>query len=577
MESSKRDAGRESAQSYAMRVWAGQSPDLKRSERIGRVESALLGQGYSSAGVEYPPTTEPVAVTRAPARGSGEDGAHQASILVKMSHHYLSLEYLAEAMGRAAINARKLTDAPAADATYALAEAVHEWHDTLYRLCKDCVIPGHHRGTLKAEEWRHLDLDQDLLWVTDLNACAALTAQGMRFQVVPDEEQMRADWQFREEAYNGRPIDWGFWIDGMPELSAEQAACLIVGLDPVVFKTLDEKPDVLADASRLVAEVRKIILRAHAEKKVSGEPDEWLWWAADWSWFVHPGFRRAAEAKCVHKTQAALDAMPAPEAAAWSTAMEVGDGVRQLVTEQPHGHTKFNQTCAQFVRATSLRLDRWRRGEYLLLEAAQVLAAKIGKPWLEQLRLMEAAVGGSESSLRLQAHGIKLSDALMPKGPYFDQVFLREDINHWLKSVGASYTLEYPYADSCAAHDGPAPRLEPGGAGRRHALTTPQLADLFGKERDTSVVGVKWTITEWKGQLKDPPQWLARHLVTRGARPKPSTWDALGIAQALATEFKPSAIAACFRAAAAVPAIAPIARAFEAWADEKAKGEEFGA
>jgi len=43
------------AQSYAMRVWNGQSPDtLTRTERIRRCEAALTAQNLPTEGVEYP-------------------------------------------------------------------------------------------------------------------------------------------------------------------------------------------------------------------------------------------------------------------------------------------------------------------------------------------------------------------------------------------------------------------------------------------------------------------------------------------------------------------------------------------
>jgi hypothetical protein len=40
------------AQSYANRVWKGQSISVPRKERLARVEAALKGQGMSMEGVE---------------------------------------------------------------------------------------------------------------------------------------------------------------------------------------------------------------------------------------------------------------------------------------------------------------------------------------------------------------------------------------------------------------------------------------------------------------------------------------------------------------------------------------------
>jgi hypothetical protein len=42
------------AQAYALRVWNGQSPDVKREEKIRRVKLALEGQNLPFEGVELP-------------------------------------------------------------------------------------------------------------------------------------------------------------------------------------------------------------------------------------------------------------------------------------------------------------------------------------------------------------------------------------------------------------------------------------------------------------------------------------------------------------------------------------------
>jgi hypothetical protein len=47
-------ADRERAQAYAMRIWSGQTAEMKRAERIRRCEVALKGQGLPTDGVKYP-------------------------------------------------------------------------------------------------------------------------------------------------------------------------------------------------------------------------------------------------------------------------------------------------------------------------------------------------------------------------------------------------------------------------------------------------------------------------------------------------------------------------------------------
>jgi hypothetical protein len=44
----------ERAQAYAMRVWAGQARDVKRAEKIARVQRALQGQNLPTDGIRYP-------------------------------------------------------------------------------------------------------------------------------------------------------------------------------------------------------------------------------------------------------------------------------------------------------------------------------------------------------------------------------------------------------------------------------------------------------------------------------------------------------------------------------------------
>jgi hypothetical protein len=52
------DGTRERAQAYAMRVWSGQTAEMKRAERIRRCERALQEQGLPTEGVKYPGANE---------------------------------------------------------------------------------------------------------------------------------------------------------------------------------------------------------------------------------------------------------------------------------------------------------------------------------------------------------------------------------------------------------------------------------------------------------------------------------------------------------------------------------------
>lgn len=49
---------RSESDAYAARVWAGQSVDVPRAERIARVLAALKGQGLPTDGVKIPEVSE---------------------------------------------------------------------------------------------------------------------------------------------------------------------------------------------------------------------------------------------------------------------------------------------------------------------------------------------------------------------------------------------------------------------------------------------------------------------------------------------------------------------------------------
>jgi hypothetical protein len=83
--------------------------------------------------------------------------------------------------------------------------------------------------------------------------------------------------------YNGREINWNFWTSKMVRLTAGQAARLMRGLDPEIFETLNERPNLkytqLSDPREQCGEARRIEQVALSRDMGTGTAIDWLRWA----------------------------------------------------------------------------------------------------------------------------------------------------------------------------------------------------------------------------------------------------------------------------------------------------------
>lgn len=120
---------------------------------------------------------------------------------------------------------------------------------------------------------------------------------------VPDEaalrrqaETMEADLlaSFKEHVYNGKIINWRYWVHQLPELHVTEAARLMCGLDPEVFESLDNRPN-KNDPTDLVAEARRLQRLAERQNLFTAPPAKWLEWAGLHGFDVHGGFRIEVE------------------------------------------------------------------------------------------------------------------------------------------------------------------------------------------------------------------------------------------------------------------------------------------
>jgi hypothetical protein len=111
---------------------------------------------------------------------------------------------------------------------------------------------------------------------------------------------------FSESVNNGVAINWIYWVNQMPTLSAAQAARLMCALDPDVFDNLKNRPN-QNDPSNLVQKAKMIQRLAEAQEMREAAPIAWLEWAKERHIAVHHGFeievRKSIDSMCVARPQ----------------------------------------------------------------------------------------------------------------------------------------------------------------------------------------------------------------------------------------------------------------------------------
>lgn len=100
------------------------------------------------------------------------------------------------------------------------------------------------------------------------------------------DDEYQAAWQ--ECILNDRPIDWKYWVQQMPVLSAMQASALMNGLDPGIHRDIS---DIDADVKKAMANSERFISLADAHGVEKRSPGEWLDWADSHKLFVHAFYR----------------------------------------------------------------------------------------------------------------------------------------------------------------------------------------------------------------------------------------------------------------------------------------------
>lgn len=257
-----------------------------------------------------------------------------------------------------------------------------------------------------------------------------------------DEEISAA---FRETVFNDDLISWRYWVEQMPTLSAGEAARLMCGLDPDKFQNLDERPSPKNDPEKQCVKARQIERMASREGKQSDTASNWLAWAKAKGYTVHIGFQIAVRDKQeLEEVRPQLEALPRAEAALWTEAFIVEDGLRLIRFWFAGSESQQNMTFDQFRAAVSERLLRWQKGEYELTEAAQVLAdANTHVDAASLCAQMEQAI--HDGRLKFRKNGVPLGVEQIPRGRLWHRSVRLDDLNEWLEQEKAPYRLVYPY------------------------------------------------------------------------------------------------------------------------------------
>lgn len=257
---------------------------------------------------------------------------------------------------------------------------------------------------------------------------------------------------FSESVSNNQPIEWRYWVEQMPTLTAAQAARLMAGLDPDVYQDLNSHPN-RSDASRHRSKARHLERLAVAQGHHSGAPSFWLRWADEHKFSVHDGFRLALEDAAVAGPQPVGASLARAhfviEAAPASVPAELlalpDDAIVSFEHWAPLSHSPRERTQCSSYPAGQLkaeiqeRIDRQRDGWFTPLEAAHVIARlwPESDEWDILRRLLDASAARGVVRAYHAAHRLELRAA--DKVREAMDLLKREELDAWLSNSGYGF------------------------------------------------------------------------------------------------------------------------------------------
>ena len=215
-----------------------------------------------------------------------------------------------------------------------------------------------------------------------------------------------------------------------------------------------------------------------------------------------------------------FEKLPIAEAERWHAAFVETDGRRYVKSEEAGLSGTCLMTVKQFCDEVEERLARWLQGRYKVCEAAQILAdanpdtdASEGISAEGLCRQMEDAIRAEDATqtgrLIVRLNGIPVPASSFTKRRLNLQTVLKSDVNEWLKSINAGYTLDYPH--ETLRTDSQAAPVVADEIDFTTVATRSQLIDAFG--------GMTKMDLTWFDNLTDAPKLMAaRKFKGKGGR-----------------------------------------------------------
>ena len=195
---------------------------------------------------------------------------------------------------------------------------------------------------------------------------------------------------FSEVVNNGIAINWRYWVHQLPALTAGEAARLMCGLDPDLFKSLENRPN-KNDQTELCKKAAMIQRLAEREGMESATPSEWIAWADQHQIAVHDGF-----------TMEVASVAPILKKAAPVVTASASGGVELQPASQPKANAATGPLFSMARTAlVSKHLNNWPTIDRDLRDAAAngLSAAKAGKrDWNEADALAWAEARGKRQA-----------------------------------------------------------------------------------------------------------------------------------------------------------------------------------
>lgn len=284
----------------------------------------------------------------------------------------------------------------------------------LARRLVDIAKAGHKPRTLR--DWHQTARENGLAyhsWIDGYMEATALPSSEL--DGMPEREMTAA---FAETVYNGKVIDWRYWVHQLPALTAGEASLLLCALDPDLFQDLENRPN-RNDPSRHCKNALMIERLAEREGKESATPAEWLAWADGHQITVHDGFRLKVDSLGIGASQQIQFADT-----------EAGVSTTYRMTQSEHDQDQQDKQARQ------------DKGYYTMSEVAQILADTYSLDAAALLKKMKADYHSGNLTIRsrdteapvLQNHNLR---------DFYDWMFpddIRAMLAHW------KWSREFPFA-----------------------------------------------------------------------------------------------------------------------------------